>query len=178
MSDIKVNEVVDKVVATAKDWAGIAAQRAAQGFDLGKTEYEIKKTEIELGRAYKALGMLAFQIETGELSRDDDVFAAAVSQISDALAKIEGLKAGMDEIKTRVIVRKNAEASEAAAEEPAEEAAAEEKDFFECAAEKAADAFEEVKEAAEGCLMMKFCPICQIGNEPDAVKCSNCGYEF
>ncbi len=184
MSDININEVVDKVVTTAKDWAGVAAQLATQGFDLGKAEYEIKTSELKLERAYKALGRLAYEVETGALNRDDEVFGAAIAQIKEALEKIEGLKASMTEIKSREIVRskptaeKKAEEACEDLEKTVEDAVEDVKDFFESAAEKAAETVEKVEEKAEGCLLMKFCPVCGVGNEPDAAKCTNCGHEF
>ena len=152
MTDIDVNEIFGKIVSSAKDVAGYVSGKAVQGFDLGKAEYEILMQEKELGNLYKSLGKVMYQIEIGELSRDDSVVAAACNQITEAIAHIKALKDSQTEIKTREITLK-----------------------------KKADPAAETEEAAapeDGCLMMKFCPECGVGNAPDADKCTNCGHEF
>ena len=87
-----MNEYVEKVVATAKGVAGVIADKTVQTVDLGKVEYEIRRTEREQSRAYKALGRLTYQIEEGVLNRDDQIIRAACRQITKIQQKLDALK--------------------------------------------------------------------------------------
>lgn len=148
-----MNEYVEKMVSTAKEFAGVIADKTVQTVDLGKVEYEIKCAEREQGRAYKALGRLTYQIEQGVLNRDDQIIKAACYQITKIQDKLEVLKQQKQEIKDR----ENRSASNV--KTPTDEVLKPQKD-------------------QDGYVVLKFCPMCKVGNHPDAAKCVNCGHEF
>lgn len=154
MSD-SFNDYMELVAKKAKEWAGIVADRTVQGYDLGKNEYEIQKTKREMERAYKTLGKLSYQIEIGTLQRDERIVAAAVKQITLLQEKLDDLTANKADIKARQVgPNKNAA--------PAEEE----------------DEADDEPVTSGGYAVMKFCPKCRVGNNPNADKCINCGYEF
>ena len=151
--DTTMNEYVEKVMSTAKEVAGVIADKTLQTVDLGKVEYEIKRTEREQERAYKGLGRLTYQIEEGVLTRDDQIIKAACHQIGKIQEKLDALKAQKEEIKKRE--------SRTAAEPEVKEA----------------ETLKPEKDK-EGYVVLKFCPVCKVGNHPGAAKCVNCGHEF
>ena len=149
-----MNEYVEKMVSTAKEVAGVIADKTMQTVDLGKTEYEIKKVERDIERAYRALGRLTYQIEEGVLNRDDHIIKAACAQIAKAQQKLEDLKAEKENIKNRDIKADEGEK------------------------EKVKSQILKPQKDRDGYVVLKFCPACKIGNHPDAGVCVNCGHEF
>ena len=151
-----MNEYVEKVVATAKGVTGVIADKTVQTVDLGKVEYEIRRTEREQSRAYKALGRLTYQIEEGVLNRDDQIIRAACRQITKIQQKLDALKEQKEAIKAREARSIAPEIKEGTVKE---------------------EALKPEKDEA-GYVVLKFCPVCKVGNHPDAAKCVSCGHPF
>jgi hypothetical protein len=148
-----MKEYVEKFVSTAKEFAGVITDKTVQTVDLGKVEYEIKCAEREEGRAYKALGRLTYQIEQGTLNRDDQIIKAACYQITKIQDKLDDLKKQKQEIKERE-------------SRPTAETKASEEEVL------------KPQKDQDGYVVLKFCPVCKVGNHPDATKCVNCGHSF
>lgn len=168
------NKAWDDIVSSVKGAANAVAGRAGQGIDLGKAEYDMQVAKRDLSRYYKEFGRLMYQVEKGQLKRDDAVVKNAVDQITETLALMSSLDERTKEIKSRdVSFKKAAPAEEKPEEKPAEDAADAKEEFF----EELEKATEELHKD-DATLLMKFCPNCNAGNAPDAAFCSTCGHEF
>ena len=161
MRDYK--EYVDMFVKGAKELAEAVSEKTKKTASSVKLELEIKKAEQEMDKAYRALGRIMYQIENGNLKREDSIVAAACQQVraqEELIAKLqkdkEDVKKSADENQVDVEAE---EVSEAEEEPEEEEQPQPEKD-------------------ASGYFVLKFCPYCKVGNHPEATKCVSCGKEI
>lgn len=168
MADL--NEYWNSLISSVKGVADVVAGRAGQGIDLGKTEYDIQVAKRDLSRYYKSFGRLMYQVEKGQLKRDDTVVENALNQITETLALLTSLEERTKEIKSREVSFKKPEPEKA---EEAEEPADPKEDFLN-ELDKATEKLHE----DDATLLMKFCPNCKASNTPDAAFCSTCGHEF
>ena len=122
-----------------------------------RSVYKLK----EMDKAYRALGRIMYQIENGNLNRDDSIVEAACNQVriqEELIAKLqkdkEDVKKSADENVVDVEATEVPEEEKEEAEQPQPE-----KD-------------------PSGYFVLKFCPYCKVGNHPDATKCVSCGKEI
>ena len=149
-------KVAASVAKQAQTIAQTAQKKTAQTVDTVKVENQIKKTRQILQEEYAMLGQVVYQIEKGNVNRDDDVLKAACKRIERTLERIAELQEEKQKIG-------NDEAAETAeAPEETEEAESEEAD----------------DEDADNAPDMKICPHCNAGNAPDAKVCVACGKEL
>lgn len=159
MKDYK--EYVDMFVKGAKELAETVSKKTKKTASTVKIELEIKKAEQEMDKAYRALGRIMYQIENGNLNRDDSIVEAACNQVriqEELIAKLqkdkEDVKKSADENVVDVEATEVPEEEKEEAEQPQPE-----KD-------------------PSGYFVLKFCPYCKVGNHPDATKCVSCGKEI
>ena len=90
MKDYK--EYVDMFVKGAKELAEAVSVKTKKTASTVKIELEIKKAEQEMDKAYRALGRIMYQIENGNLNRDDQIVMAACQQVQiqeELIAKLQ-----------------------------------------------------------------------------------------
>ena len=128
--------------------------------ELAEAVSEKTKAEQEMDKAYRALGRIMYQIENGNLNRDDSIVEAACNQVriqEELIAKLQKDKEDVKKPADETVV--DVEATEVPEEEKEEEQPQPEKD-------------------ANGYFVLKFCPYCKVGNHPEATKCVSCGKEI
>lgn len=157
MKDYK--EYVDKFVQSAKDLAGTVSDKTRQTASTAKVEFDIKKAEKELEKAYRAMGRIAYRIEIGSLKRDDQIIKAACQQIKVYEDQIEQLQKEKESIKNQYETNTvDVEGQEVQTEEETDQPKPEKNQ--------------------DGYFVLKFCPYCKVGNHPDATKCVSCGRDI
>lgn len=159
MKDYK--EYVDMFVKGAKDLAETLSDKTKKTASSVKIELEIKKAEQELDKAYRALGRIMYQIENGNLTRDDQIVEAACRQVRTQEELIAKLQKDKDDVKKSGDENTvDVEGTEVTEEEKSKtEQPKPEKD-------------------GNGYFVLKFCPYCKVGNHPDATKCVSCGKDI
>ena len=160
MRDYK--EYVDMFVKGAKELAEAVSVKTKKTASTVKIELEIKKAEQEMDKAYRALGRIMYQIEAGNLNRDDSIVEAACNQVraqEELIAKLQKDKEDVKKPADETVV--DVEATEVQEEEEVQEPEQ-----------------PQPEKDASGYFVLKFCPYCKVGNHPDATKCVSCGKEI
>lgn len=129
---MEYREYVEKIVESATSIANLVADKTRQKTDQAKMMVNIKKAELEREKAYRSLGRIMYQIETGVLTRDDQIVEAACNQVKVQEECIEALNAALEESKAKK-----------------DEVVAEVKEAASDAMEKAGEVFENVAGEAE-----------------------------
>ncbi|MBO6158677.1 MAG: hypothetical protein J6P72_05360 [Firmicutes bacterium] len=83
-----VDQLVKDVMSFAENVSDVTKQKAGQA----KALIDLKKAEGELDKAYRSLGRIMYQIEKGNLQRDDLIVGAAVRQVEYQESVIADLK--------------------------------------------------------------------------------------
>jgi len=81
----------DKIVDSAKDFAGTVAGAAGDLYGKGKEYFNVKRLEHHLREKYRLLGRMQYKIEMGEdISSDDkDEIVKAITELIDDIKKTE-----------------------------------------------------------------------------------------
>ena len=85
-------KVAASVAKQAQTIAQTAQKKTVQTVDAVKVENQIKKTRQILQEEYAMLGQVVYQIEKGNVNRDDDVLKAACKRIERTLERIAELQ--------------------------------------------------------------------------------------
>ena len=169
---MEVKDYMNAFLSNAKKLADKVANKTQETVEATKLEIELRKAQAALDKEYKALGQIEFHIEKGTMNRDEEVIEAACARVQDAIDQIAALQAKKDAPKEEPV--------EEVVEEVAEEVVVEEEGGEEEAPEEEAEEEDqpEPEKNDEGYFILKFCPVCKVGNHPDAKKCVNCGTPF
>ena len=160
-----MKEYLDGFMKEARRIADVLAVKTSETVDAAKLEIELRKLQKELDKEYKALGQIMFQVEKGALKKEEAIIKTACKRIQERIDAIIEIQHQKENVKAEKEVK------EETVEEPV-------------APEETVDAEEDEEEVLmpergeEGYFVLKFCPKCNVGNHPDAVRCVKCGTEF
>lgn len=98
-----MSDFTDHFVDNAKQFAGKAAvkatelaalvkEKAVDAADAVKLEVAINKEENNLKQEYEMLGQLAYNIQKGVITSNDEILAASIARIDDVKDKIAALE--------------------------------------------------------------------------------------
>ncbi|KAE9635382.1 MAG: hypothetical protein PWP07_1109 [Epulopiscium sp.] len=144
--------ILEKVELTT----AFIGKKAKDGLDLLKLSRDYSKEKNKLSLLYEELGKLAYQIHNNE-SDNVNKIETLCSQIKDQIKTVAQLEQEINILKDEThTVQEDYETEEIHRSEdiPKPEA------------------------GNDGLLLLKFCPECQIGNNPEAKQCISCGHIF
>lgn len=167
-------EYLDRLVSDVQALTDVVSEKTKQKASEAKLHLDIKKAENDRDKAYRALGRIMYQIEMGTLRRDENIVKAACSQVTeqeDAIARMkQELEAQKKEEETGAPTVK--------AEENKEESDDDDKEADDPDPDPEQTQKADGAETKEGIPVLKFCPSCGTGNDPDAKFCKKCGREI
>ncbi|WP_058486914.1 zinc ribbon domain-containing protein [Defluviitalea phaphyphila] len=145
-----------KIIKNMEETASYIGKKAKDSVDITKLNKELIKENKNLKLLYQELGRISYEIHTGDTS-DIDTIKKLCNQIREKINKIDKLKEKINNIKY-----------------PSESIKENKKTEIKQGYINKNIPKPEV--GADGLLLLKFCPKCQTGNNPDADQCISCGH--
>ena len=138
------------------------SKQAKDTFDYAKMELKIKSYGRECKKRYTRIGMLVYECKKKGSAVNGEEIEAICKEIDKFKHKIKVIQKQIEERKSEDAFEQNNFRGE---------------DFKYDVLEKK-DNDLKISRTENGIKFLKFCPKCNIGNEPDAKVCAKCGYKF
>ncbi|NLK98625.1 hypothetical protein [Defluviitalea saccharophila] len=148
----RLQELLEKVEVTT----AFIGKKAKDGIDFLKLNRDYSKEKNKLSLLYEELGRIAYQIHNQE-TNDVNEIENLCTQIKEQIKVVDQLEHEMNNLRDENhTIQEDHGTKETHIPEniPKPEA------------------------GKDGFLLLKFCPECQIGNNPEAKQCISCGHIF
>lgn len=137
-------------------------KKAKDNIDIIKISNDYNKEIKQLNLLYKELGKESYEMYNGKTHNIDRI-ETLYNQLKEQIKAVNQLEKQIDNIKYEAEVIEITKESEAIEEM---------KEKF------INDSIPKPEAGKDGFLLLKFCPNCQIGNNPDAKQCISCAHIF
>ncbi|GEM_PF-2135428 len=167
-------DYLDRFVSDVQALTDVVTEKTKQKASEAKLHIDIKKAETDRDKAYRALGRIMYQIEMGTLRRDENIVKAACSQVTEQEEAIARMKKDLE-------ARKKEEETGAPtvnAQESSDGSDDKDEDTEDADPDPGPEEKADGAEKKDGIPVLKFCPSCGTGNDPDAKFCKKCGREI
>ncbi len=143
------------------------SKQAKDKFDHAKMELKIKSYSRECKKRYSRMGMLVYECRKKGSAVNGEEIEQICKEIDKYKHKIKVIQKQIEELKSVNDDVVEYESSSNSADSESEYNSLKKK-----------DSDLKMSRTENGIKLLKFCPECNVGNEPDASACINCGHKF